>query len=60
MDVTGWGQFYLKLDLTSNNIKIIPTNIFYLLTPIGLAFWLMNAQNKTGKAIHLNTNAFSY
>jgi hypothetical protein len=45
-----------------NKVKVIPENISVpkaLLTPIGLAFWFMDDGNKTGKGLHLNTNAFS-
>jgi LAGLIDADG DNA endonuclease family len=51
-------MFYVKLSSTTHKIKVIPKNIFDLLTPIGLAFWLMDDGNKTGRGIHLNTNAF--
>ena len=46
-------MFYSKLNPDSNRIKIIPTNVFDLLTPIGLAFWHMDDGNKTSKGIHL-------
>lgn len=50
-------MFYVKTSLpATKRIKIIPKNIFDLLTPIGLAFWLMDDGNK---GIHLNSNAFS-
>ena len=42
-----------------DKIKVIPEKISEVLTPIGLAFWFMDDGNKTGKGIHLNTNAFS-
>ena len=51
--------FYSTLNPDSKRIKIIPTNVFELLSPIGLAFWLMDDGNKTSKGIHLNSNAFS-
>nr|UEV87061.1 hypothetical protein [Grifola frondosa] len=53
-------MFYVKTSLpATKRIKIIPKNIFDLLTPIGLAFWLMDDGNKTDLGIHLNSNAFS-
>ena len=52
-------MFYSKLNPNSKRIKIIPTNVFDLLSPTGLAFWLMGDGNKTGKGIHINSNAFS-
>ena len=52
-------MFYSKLNPNSNRIKIIPTNMLDLLSPIGLAFWLMDDGNKTSKGIQLNSNAFS-
>lgn len=42
-----------------DGVKVIPHNIFDLLTPIAMAHWLMDDGGWTGKAIHLNTNAFS-
>lgn len=42
-----------------SKLKIIPENIFSTLTPIGLAFWLMDDGGWTKNGIHLNTNFFS-
>lgn len=33
---------YFKDIFYLNNIKIVPLNIYKLLTPIGLAFWIMD------------------
>jgi hypothetical protein len=46
-------KFYL------NNIKVVPSDIFSLLTEIGLAYWIMDDGSKQGKGLHLNVYAFS-
>jgi hypothetical protein len=46
-------MFYL------NNIKVVPSDIFNLLTEIGLAHWIMDDGSKHGKGLHLNVYAFS-
>lgn len=46
-------KFYL------NNIKIVPSDIFNLLTEIGLAHWIMYDGSKHGKGLYLNVYAFS-
>jgi hypothetical protein len=43
-----------------NGTKVIPANIASLLTPIMLAFWLMDDGGWTGPGIHLSTNGFTY
>jgi len=42
-----------------NNTKVVPSNIFNLLTNIGLAYWIMDDGSKHGKGLHLNVYAFS-
>ncbi len=42
-----------------DGIKGIPLNIFETLTPVGLAYWLIDDGGWTGKGIHLATNAFT-
>lgn len=44
---------------TKSKLKIIPENLFSTLTPIGLAFWLMDDGGWTINGIHLNINFFS-
>jgi hypothetical protein len=39
--------------------KIVPHNINELLTPIGLAHWIMDDGSKQGKGLHLNSYSFS-
>lgn len=39
--------------------KIIPTNIADYLTPVSLAFWIMDDGGFTGSGLNLYTNAFS-
>ena len=45
--------FYSNLNPDLKRVKINPTNVFDLLSSIGLAFWLMDVGNITGKGIHL-------
>lgn len=45
--------FYLS------NVKIVPDNIYELLTPRGLAFWIMDDGSKHGKGLHISVYAFS-
>ena len=39
--------------------KIIPSNISDLLTPVSLAYWIMDDGSFTGSGLKLHTNAFS-
>jgi len=43
-----------------NKIKIIPSNIDQLLTPLALAIWIMDDGAKVSKALKLSINSFSY
>jgi len=43
----------------SSNIKKIPDNIYEILTPRGLAFWIMDDGSLQGSGLHLNIYAFS-
>ncbi len=42
-----------------NKVKIIPKNIFDLLIPVGLAFWIMDDGSKHNNGLHLNVYGFS-
>ena len=42
-----------------SNIKIIPTNIYDLLTARGLAFWIMDDGSLHGQGLHISTYSFS-
>ena len=44
--------FYLQ------NVKRVPDNIYELLTPRGLAFWLMDDASKHGGGMHIGVYAF--
>jgi LAGLIDADG DNA endonuclease family len=39
--------------------KIIPKNIYDLLTPISLAYWIMDDGYKSNKGIYISTESFS-
>nr|WDS46460.1 LAGLIDADG homing endonuclease [Cyathus striatus] len=39
--------------------KIVPSNILDLLTPIGLAYWIMDDGSIQNKGLHLNTYGFT-
>lgn len=45
--------FYLS------NVKIVPHNIYELLTPKGLAFWIMDDGSKQGTGLHISVYAFN-
>ena len=45
--------FYLS------NIKKVPNNIYDLLTPIGLAFWIMDDGSRHGSGLHISVYAFT-
>jgi hypothetical protein len=44
--------FYLS------NVKFVPHNIYELLTPKGLAFWIMDDGSKQGQGLHISVYAF--
>jgi hypothetical protein len=52
-------NYYKSLFYNSNNIKIVPSNIQNLLTPIGLAYWIMDDGSLQNKGLHLNTYGFT-
>jgi len=41
------------------NIKKVPNNIYELLTPRGLAFWIMDDGSRQGDGLHISVYAFS-
>jgi len=41
------------------NLKVVPDNIYELLTPRGLAFWLMDDGSKKDSGMHIGVYAFS-
>ena len=43
----------------SSNIKKIPDNIYEILTPRGLAFWIMDDGSRQGSGLYLYIYAFS-
>lgn len=43
----------------SENLKIVPLNIQELLTPRGLAYWIMDDGSLQNKGLHLNTYGFT-
>ena len=52
-------QWYLWSETKKNFIKIVPINIDKLLTPIGLAHWIMDDGFKSGKRVVLCTESFT-
>ena len=42
-----------------SNIKVIPSNIYDLLTPRDLAVWIMDDASLHGKGLHISTYSFS-
>ena len=43
----------------SSNKKLVPNNIHELLTPQGLAYWIMDDGSKQGKGLHISVYAFT-
>lgn len=41
------------------NVKRVPSNIYELLTPRGLAFWLMDDGSRHGDGMHIGVYAFT-
>lgn len=52
-------NYYRNLFYNSINLKIVPSNIQNLLTPIGLAYWIMDDGSLQNKGLHLNTYGFN-
>ncbi len=46
-------MFYLS------NVKRVPYNIYELLIPRGLAFWIMDDGSRQGDGLHISVYAFS-
>jgi hypothetical protein len=53
-------NYYKSLFYNSENIKIVPSKIQNLLTPIGLAYWIMDDGSIQNKGLHLNTYGFTH
>ena len=51
-------NYYKNLFYNSDNFKIVPSNIQDLLTPRGLAYWIMDDGSLQNKGLHLNTYGF--
>lgn len=43
----------------NQNVKIVPDNIYDLLTPRGLAYWISDDGSRHGTGLHLNVYGFS-
>jgi len=52
--------FYRELFFNSQGKKIVPLNINQLLTPRGLAYWIMDDGSIQNKGLHLNVYGFSF
>lgn len=50
---------YRSMFYNSDNLKIVPINIENLLTPRGLAYWIMVDGSIQNKGLHLNTYSFT-
>lgn len=51
---------YQSLFYNEKNKKFVPSNINQLLTPRGLAYWIMDDGSLQNKGLHLSTYSFSY
>ena len=52
-------NYYHDLFYSTNKNKIVPLNIDKLLTPRGLAYWIMDDGSLQNKGLHLNTYGFN-
>ena len=52
-------NYYKNLFYNSEGLKIVPSNIKELLSPKGLAYWIMDDGSIQNKGLHLNTYGFS-
>ena len=52
-------NYYKDLFYNSKYLKIVPSNIQNLLSPRGLAYWIMDDGSLQNKGLHLNTYGFS-
>lgn len=52
--------YYRNLFYNSQNKKIVPLNINKLLTPRGLAYWIMDDGSLQNKGLHLSVYGFTY
>jgi len=53
-------NYYRSIFYNSNNLKIVPLDIENLLTPRGLAYWIMDDGSLQNKGLHLNTYGFTH
>jgi len=53
-------NLYRSLFYNEKNKKFVPSNINQLLTPRGLAYWIMDDGSLHNKGLHLSTYSFSY
>ena len=42
-----------------SNVKVVPNNIYELLTPRGLAFWIMDDGGRHGSGLDISVYAFT-
>ena len=52
-------NYYREIFYSVDNLKIVPSNIQNLLTPRGLAYWIMDDGSIQNKGLHLNTYGFT-
>lgn len=50
---------YRNIFYSKENLKIVPLDIVNLLTPRGLAYWIMDDGSLQNKGLHLNTYGFT-
>lgn len=56
--ISSWNPLYALWYI--NGVKVVPQNIFELLTPISIAYWIMDDGGRCGNGFHFATNAFFY
>ena len=52
-------NYYKNLFYKSDGLKIVPSNIQELLTPRGLAYWILDDGSLQNKGLYLNTYGFN-
>jgi hypothetical protein len=52
-------NYYKNLFYNPDKLKIVPSNIQDLLSPRGLAYWIMDDGSLKNKGLHLNTYGFT-
>lgn len=50
---------WFRENFYTNNVKNVPNDIYNLLTPIGLAYWIKDDGSWQGSGLHISVYGFS-